>query len=304
MKFGVMLPYGLPGGSGWADPRFARAAVQRAEQLGFESVWAGEHVAFRADYAPNYPYSPDGKTPLPLQTCYTDPLVQLGWAAAFTETIKLGTGVVVLPQRQPLHLAKEAATIDLLSGGRLIMAVGLGWQREEYEALGMPFEGRARRMDESIAALRALWAEDAATSKGEHIRFEQMLSYPKPLRNDIPLLIGGHSMAAARRAGALGDGLFALVSQPSEVAPLRAAMRDAAAAAGRDPSTMEITVGRAPDEAGVKPADVLDTVKEYEAAGVDRIVLFRVFEQDTAEMNRFLDSFAEDIIQPCAADVR
>jgi probable F420-dependent oxidoreductase len=297
MKFGVMFPYGAAGRLGWASPAFTRAAAVRAEEVGFESVWAGEHVAFAADYEPRYPYSADGKTPLPLDTAYTDPFVQLAWVAAVTLTIRLGTAVVVLPERQPLIVAKEAATLDVLSGGRLILGVGLGWQKEEYDALGMSFERRGARADEYIGAMRALWTEHEASFHGRFARFDRLLTFPKPVRDGhLPIIVGGHSPAAARRAGRLGDGLFALVAEPSHVKPLRDEMIAAAEAAGRDPARLEMTVGHPPDEPGVRSADVLETVERYAAAGVDRIVLFRVFEETVDEMLRFLDTFAHNVI--------
>jgi probable F420-dependent oxidoreductase len=297
MKFGLTLPYGPPEHPGAGDPEFTLRVVQRAEQLGFESVWGGEHVVKAADYAPLFPYAEDGRENQPMDAAYPDPLVWLSWLAGQTSTINLGTSVIVLPQRQPAILAKQVATLDRFCGGRLILGVGIGWQKEESEACGFPFTDRGRRTDEFIGAMRALWTEREATFHGDWIDFDRLYCHPKPARpGGPPIIIGGHSPAAARRAGRLGEGMFALVGDPAGAASIRAEMDAAASEAGRDPAELELTVGRPPDVRAVQPSEVLDEVLAYRDAGADRLILFRLFDTDADELIRELESFAANVI--------
>jgi probable F420-dependent oxidoreductase len=297
VKFGLTLPYGPPSAPGAGDPEFTVAVVRRAEELGFESVWGGEHVVKAADYAPLFPYAEDGRENQAMDAAYPDPLVWLSWLAGQTSTIRLGTSVIVLPQRQPAVLAKQVATLDRFCGGRLILGVGIGWQREESQACGFPFTDRGRRTDEFIAAMRALWTEREATFHGDWVSFDRVYSEPKPARpGGPPILVGGHSPAAARRAGRLGDGMFALVGDPDGAAAVRAEMDAAARAAGRDPAALELTVGRPPDVREVRPSEVLDEVKAYRDAGADRLILFRLFDSDADELIAELERFARDVM--------
>lgn len=297
MKFGLTLPYGPPSAPGAGDPEFTLAVVRRAEELGFESVWGGEHVVKAADYAPLFPYAEDGRENQAMDAAYPDPLVWLSWLAGQTSTIRLGTSVIVLPQRQPAVLAKQVATLDRFCGGRLILGVGIGWQKEESEACGFPFTDRGRRTDEFIAAMRALWTDREATFDGNWVHFDRVYCEPKPARpGGPPIIIGGHSEAAAIRAGWLGDGMFALVPGPDAAAELRGRMETAARDAGRDPSTLELTVGRPPDVREVRPSEVLDEVKAYRDAGADRLILFRLFDTDPKALVAELEAFADGVI--------
>jgi probable F420-dependent oxidoreductase len=166
VKFGVML--GMGDGAGLAHPDYATEAILLAERLGYESVWAGEHVVM-PDYTSRYPYAVDGRLPQSSTTDMPDPLIWLGYAAALTERIRLATGVIILHQRNPVVLAKQVATLDLLSRGRMMLGVGAGWMREEAEIIGAPFEQRGPRTDEFIGAMRALWQTDKATYEGAHV---------------------------------------------------------------------------------------------------------------------------------------
>jgi probable F420-dependent oxidoreductase len=163
--------------------------------------------------------------------------------AAVTTTLRLATGILILPQRSPAVLAKECATIDVLSGGRLTLGVGIGWLREEFEAIGVPFEERISRTEESIQALRALWSNDE-TFEGRHYRFREARSFPKPVQpGGIPIVVGGHAMGAARRAGRLADGFF---PARGDFPALFAECRRAAEEVGRDPNAIELTAGGQP----------------------------------------------------------
>ncbi len=238
MKFGLMAPYGrapLEGGA------YTKAFAQLAEEMGFESIWAVDHVVMCPDYASRYPYDPSGRSPFDPDVIQPDPLQWLGWAAAHTEHIKLGTGILILPQRNPLVLAKSVASLDALSGGRVLLGVGVGWVREESEALGYDFGTRGARCDEYIESMRALWREPVASYAGEHVSFSRVVSRPRPPGGAVPIHIGGHSRAAARRAGRLGDGFYPLGVQGDALRELLGVMAETARAHGRDAAEIEIT---------------------------------------------------------------
>lgn len=241
MKFGVMF---ANAGNG-AQPAFAAELVHLIEELGFESLWTVEHVVLPASFGSQYPYSPDGKIPGGEEAVIPDPLIWLSYVAALTKRIKLATGIVILPQRNPLILAKEVASLDLLSSGRMILGVGVGWLREEFDAIGVPWEARGARTDEYIEALREVWASDSPTFKGRFVEFTNAKSRPKPFNgHSVPIHIGGHTDAAAARAGRLGDGFF---PGKGDIVHQLEVMRAAAADAGRDPSLIEVTRGGKPD---------------------------------------------------------
>ncbi len=243
-------------------PEGADAVAGAAERCGLESVWTIEHVVLPAGFRSPYPYSRSGRMPGGEDAPMVDPLIWLTWVAARTESVRLATGVVILPQRNPLVLAKQVATLDVLSRGRTILGVGVGWLREEFAALGVPFEGRGRRADEYIGALRALWTEAEPTYRGETVAFERAKCYPKPPQGSVPVVIGGHTPAAARRAGRLGDGFFP--ARPDRLPELLPVLRGAAAGAGRDPDAVEITTGGPPTGA---------YVRMLEDQGVTRLLL-------------------------------
>src|SRR5689334_20693406 len=205
MKFGLMFANAGPLGG----PDMTVAVAQLCEELGFESLWTVEHVVVPSGYESEYPYSPDGRMPGGESVPIPDPLVWLAFVAGVTTRIRLATGILILPQRNPLVLAKELATLDLLSRGRMELGVGVGWLREEFDALGVPFERRGARTDEYVDVLRRVWREPETSYDGEFTRFAPVKSFPKPARpNGVPVHIGGHTDASARRAGRLGDGYF------------------------------------------------------------------------------------------------
>jgi len=231
----------------YVDAREAVALAQAAEAAGFESLWTVEHTIVPAGYASPYPYDPSGKMaggrsdiPLP------DPLVWMAYVAAATSRIRLATGILILPQHNPVHIAKQVATLDHLSGGRVLLGIGTGWLAEEFAALGVPFAERGARTDEYIAALRELWSAEAPTFKGRFVAFERAYCRPQPAAKRVPIIVGGHSKAAARRAGRLGDGFFPARGAPAE---LIAVARKAAEAAGRDPDKLAVTASL-PDDLG------------------------------------------------------
>lgn len=225
------------------DPDWIAELVAMLDEEEVESLWGVEHVLVAEDYQPNYPYSADGRMPTNELTSMPDPLAWLTFAAAHSRRLRVATGVLILPQYSPVQLAKRLATIDQLTRGRISLGVGLGWQVEEYAALNVPFAQRGRRMDENIRAMRALWTQSPASFEGEFLRFDRVhcdVSVVQP--GGVPILIGGSTAAAARRAGRLGDGFYPYVISPEELAERWRDVEAAAREAGRDPGAIELTV--------------------------------------------------------------
>ncbi len=250
MKFGVMYANAGP----FAFPEMLTHLAQTAERVGVESIWTVEHVAIPVGYQSTYPYDPSGKIPAPDQMPIPDPFVALAYAAAVTKTLRLATGIVILPQRHPLYVAKEVATLDVLSHGRVIFGIGVGWLEEEFQALGVPFDERAARTAEAVRAIRSLWKDEAEPFHGKFYRWEKLESHPKPVQKPgVPIVVGGHTELAARRAARYGDGFFPGVAEEEKLVWLLGGMRDECQKLGRDPATIEVTSGRAiPDADGVK----------------------------------------------------
>ena len=185
------------------------AVAATAETCGFATLWSGEHVVMVDRSSSRYPYSADGQIAVPPTADWNDPIVGLSFAAAASSTIGIATGVLLLPEHNPVLIAKQAATLDALCGGRLVLGIGIGWSREEFDALGVPFARRAARTAEYAAALRTLWREDVASFDGEFVRFDSIRVNPKPVRDRrIPIVLGGNSDSALRRVAAWGDGWY------------------------------------------------------------------------------------------------
>jgi probable F420-dependent oxidoreductase len=241
------------------------AVAAAAEAAGFATLWAGEHVVMVDDPRSRYPYADDGRIAVPADADWLDPLVALSFAAAATRTIALATGVLLLPEHNPVLVAKQAASLDVLSGGRLTLGVGVGWSREEFDALGVPFERRGARTAEYVAAMRTLWRDDVASFAGELVSFDAIRVNPKPVRDRrIPVVLGGNSDAALRRAAAWGDGWYGFNLDGIDAVRDRVGMlRALCAEAGRAPAELRVAV------ALTGPADRA----ELEAAGVDELVL-------------------------------
>ena len=283
MKFGIIFANAGPLG----EPALATGLAQIAEEHGFESLWTVEHTVVPSGYESEYPYDDSGKMPGGDEVSITDPLIWMTWVAAVTSRLRVATGILILPQRNPLTLAKELATLDVLSDGRVELGVGVGWLREEFDALGVPFERRGARTDEYVAALRALWSDGPTSFDGEFTSFRECNSYPKPVQSEgIPIVVGGHTEVAARRAGRIGDGFFPGRFRPDDLEPLLATMHASATEAGRDPDAIEVTAGGAFD---------IDGVKRFADLGVDRIVIPPLgFDLET--LARALGDFSENVI--------
>jgi len=255
----------------FSDPQSAIELAQAAERVGFDSLWTVEHVILPTKYEPLYPETPDGKFPFDVTESIADPLVWMAFVAASTERIKLGTAILIVPQRNPLLMAKEAATLDRLSGGRLVLGVGAGWLREEFDALGVDFDSRGARLTESIEAMRALWAGGPASFSGTFTSFDSVISHPRPVQPTIPVHVGGFTVPAAVRAGRMGEGFFpGGYDERERLAMLVQRARQEAEDAGRDPDELEITA-RWTKKAG--DLDDLDMLRRLEDIGVHRVVV-------------------------------
>jgi probable F420-dependent oxidoreductase len=275
-------------GIGAGAERLVIGAVSvAAERHGFATLWAGEHVVMVDRSASRYPYSDDGQIAVPAEANWIDPMIGLGFAAAATSTIDIATGVLLLPEHNPVHLAKQAATLDTLSGGRFTLGIGIGWSREEFEALGVPFERRGARTAEYVAAMRTLWRDDVASFDGEFVAFDSVRVNPKPVRNRaIPIVLGGNSDAALRRAAAWGDGWYGfnvddVISAAERIATLRTLCRRA----GRDPLDLRLAVAlRDPQHSDV--AALADL-------GVDELVLVAAPPDDPEHADAWVAELAE-----------
>jgi probable F420-dependent oxidoreductase len=285
MKFGLAFSNIEPFAGAAAATRLAGAA----EEAGFESVWTVDHVVIPAEYRSVYPYDPSGRIG-PDDTNFPDPLIWLAYVAAATSTLRLGTAILILPERNPVVLAKELATLDYLSGGRVVLGVGVGWLKEEYEALGVPWERRGRRGEESIGAMRALWSQDRASYTGDTTGFTDCYLRPQPVNGTIPIHIGGHSDIAARRAGRIGDGFFPFGVTRSEAPALLDVVRQSAREAGRDPASLEVTM----DSFVTSGEEALTDVKSLEALGASRVLIpAGMFGSDPAPA---LQRYADEVI--------
>lgn len=228
------------------------AVAAAAEACGFATLWAGEHVVMVDESTSSYPYSDDGTIAVPSEADWLDPLLCLSFAAAATSTIGIATGVLLLPEHNPVHVAKQAASLDRLSGGRLTLGVGVGWSKEEFEALGVPFSRRGARTAEYVAAMRTLWRDDVASFDGEFTRFDRIRVNPKPLRNRrIPIVVGGNSDAALRRVAAWADGWYGFYLDDVGVVAERVNfLREECREIGREPDDLRLAVALREPQAG------------------------------------------------------
>ena len=285
MKFGLMFVNSGP----FSNPDTFDTLVRTADEVGFESLWTVEHVVVPVGYQSEYPYSPTGKMPGDETAPIPDPILPLAYAAAVTKQIRLGTGIMILPQRHPAYVAKEFATLDVLSRGRALAGIGIGWLREEFEALDVPFGERVGRTEEAVQAIRSLWADGAQPFEGKYYRWPAVESNPKPVQKPgVPIIVGGHVEGAARRAARIGDGFFPAKGDLKTLVPLLDALRDECGKTGRDPNEIEISTG-----AGIPD---VDTVKRYEDVGVSRLVMPPpAFDSDGLAAT--LPKYAEEVIQ-------
>jgi probable F420-dependent oxidoreductase len=313
----VEFGFSLPGRGPLASPEQILRLATRAEALRYTSVFVTDHVVLPASMARSvYPYAATGRLPGGADQDYLDPLALLGWLAHATRTIKLGTSVLVVPYRNPLVTAKILATIDRLSNGRLLLGMGVGWLREEFEALAAPpFEERGQVTDEYIALMRTTWTTDPVSFEGRYYRVKDVHALPKPAQTrGIPIWIGGHTDAAVRRAATVGDGWHPLALRPpglllpDEFATKVALFRSTAERAGRNPDTLTLSlrVGMAVRSSRDKApggdrslfqgtaAEVLEDINRYVALGVSHFVFDPVV-PDLKLVLASMDRFANEV---------
>ena len=261
-----------------------------AESVGFESVWGGEHVVLPDTFDSKYPYTADGKIPAEPDTPIPDPLIWLAFAAAAAPTLRLGTCILIVPQRNPLVLAKELATLDQLSGGRVELGLGVGWLKEEFDALGVAWERRGARNDEYVAAMRALWAGPHAEFHGDFVDFAPATCSPRPVNGSIPVIVGGDTDRAIQRAVRIADGYFPGEGDHERLGKLLGRLRAAAEQAGRDPGSIAVNA-----MFGVQMGDPVAGVEQMAALGVDRIMIPAFFFSGPGGVDR-LQEFGERLI--------
>lgn len=242
------------------------ALARKAEDVGLESVWTFEHAIVPNDYSSKYPYSADGKMGVTPETNFVDPLIALAAVAQVTERLRLGTGVNILPQTNPLLLAKQAASLDFVSGGRLMLGLGIGWLREEFDAMGTPFERRGARFDDYVAAMRKVWSGGTVEHESEHLHWTGFKSHPVPVQKPFPVVIGGSKGKAFERVARYGEGWFAPTVSAEQLQPMLELLEKACNVEGRDPASVEIS-------AMWIPAMGLDGLKRYEDLGVARLII-------------------------------
>jgi probable F420-dependent oxidoreductase len=239
---------------------------------------------------PRYPYSPDGRIAVPADADWLDPLIALSFAAAATSTIRLATGVLLVPEHNPVTLAKSVASLDRLSHGRLTLGIGVGWSEEEFAALGIPFARRGARTDEYLLAMRALWREDPASFAGEYVNFADIRVNPKPVRDGrIPIIAGGNSDAALRRAAQTADGWYGFnLTNAARASERITRLRTLCETAGRDPSELEIAIALDHDPS---PQDQRDLAQ----LGVNELVLVAAPPAEPAHADQWVNALRQSL---------
>jgi probable F420-dependent oxidoreductase len=267
-------------------PDVVAGVARAAEAAGLESLWGGEHVVLPDPQAPPSPMAPQDRI--------LDPLIALTYCAAVTTRVRLGTGIIILPQRNPLVLAKELASLDTLSNGRLIVGIGVGYLEPEFRALGAPFEHRGAVTDEYLAAMRAIWSQAKPAYQGRFVSFAGVQAHPQPVqRPHPPIVVGGRTAAAFRRAVQQGHGWYGFALDPEGAAQALAGLRRAAEQYARPahlgPLEISITPGRG---AGVD----LATAEKFAGLGVHRLILMPSPKLDGAGLERYVDDVGTRLV--------
>ncbi len=288
MRIGLFPPLANP----FATPEYLRVLGPAAEERGFDSLWTAEHVVLFDEYASRYPYAEDGRIPAGGESGILDPFAALAFLASVTRRIRLATGICLVPQRNPLYTAKEAATIDYLSNGRMVLGVGVGWLAEEFQALGVPFERRGARCREYLEVIRRLWCDPVSEYEGEFYTLPACRQYPKPVQKPhIPIHFGGESDAALQRVADLGQGWYGFNLEPEQTAVHVAKLESLLAERGRRREEIEISISPY-----MRSIDT-DALKRYRDAGVDQVILVLVAGGPDAMVAR-LDELAENFVEP------
>ena len=281
MKVGI-----IPINIGVQSPAQIVQTAQLIESLGYESAWTFEHVIVPVSYDSKYPYNKSGNMGAAPETNFVDPLIALSAIAAATTTLRLATGVNILSQVNPIYMAKQAASLDFISNGRFMLGVGIGWLREEFDALGVPFERRGARFDDYVAGMRKIWSGDVVEHESDFISWKGFKSYPLPIQNPFPVVMGGVKGKIFERTAQLGNGWFAPSGDPTELKGHIQSLKKECDAIDRDLSEIEITCMWP----GIGGKEFLG---ELEAVGVSRVVMPMMGEGDPVERLR---KVAEEVI--------
>ena len=304
MRFGFSLPTVMDGGA-------LRGFAQTAEALGFESIWAYDHIVMPTAPTTQYPYSSDGSFPRAGSEPFLETMTVLGYVAACTERVRIGSTVLIVPYRNPVVQAKMLASLDVLSAGRVVCGVGVGWLEKEFEALKVPYSERGPMTDEYLAIFKNLWTESAPEFHGRYYSYAGIQFYPKPLQKHIPIWVGGHSKRAVRRAVKYGDAWHLTRQTPEYAAGLLPYLDEQAAAAGRDPSGITISLKRAlhfTDLGIVRGAgvgttgavvgsaqDVAEDARRCRELGI-RQLTYDFLTEDMDQCIRILEHFADKVV--------
>ena len=288
MRIGLFAPLGNP----FATPEYLRALGPAAEERGFHSLWVAEHVVLFDEYASKYPYAADGRIPAGGESGILEPFTALAFLAATTESIRLGTGICLVPQRNPVYTAKEVASIDWLSGGRFDFGVGVGWLEEEFRACNTPFERRGARCRSYLRAMQRLWVDPISEWKDEFYEIPACRAYPKPVQTPHPPIhFGGESEAALARVAELGQGWYGFNLRPEQMASHLARLDAQLARRGRRRSEIQISVSP------YFQAVDFDAIRRYRDAGVDQVIVLALGGTPDALRAR-LDELAKTLVEP------
>jgi probable F420-dependent oxidoreductase len=291
MKFGIFAPLANP----FATGDYLQALGSAAEERGFDSIWVAEHVVLFDEYASQYPYANDGRIPVRPESGILDPFAALAYLAAVTNTIRLGTGICLMPQRNPVYTAKEVATVDWLSGGRFDLGIGVGWLAEEFGVLGVPFERRGSRCRAYIDVMKTLWADPVSQYSGEFYELAPTRQYPKPVQQPHPPIhFGGESDAALRRVADVGQGWYGFGLEPEQVKERTVRLERMLERRGRRREEIEISI--CPYLTAATP----QLLEGYLEAGVDRVILLAAAAGPEAIVS-VLDDLANDVIAKTSA---
>jgi probable F420-dependent oxidoreductase len=285
VKIGVQTAF-----SGATPPELIAEFGAIVEERGFHSVWVPEHVIFFRDYASRYPYSENGRIPGDPDGVM-EPLTALTFVAAHTERLRLGTGILLVPQRNPIYTARQVSDLDYLSNGRFDFGIGVGWLEEEFEALGVPFERRGARTREYLCVMKSLWCDEVSSFEGEFYSLPPCLQNPKPVQKPHPpLIFGGESNAALRRVAEIGQGWFGFNLTPAGLAEHLPTLDEHLARAGRARADVQVHVAPPPG----RLAD--GALEEFAALGVDQLIL-QLFARDADKLRKRADALARQTLR-------
>lgn len=283
MKIGLFLGAFYPN----VSPSFLAKTAREAEARGFHSVWVGEHVVLFDQYAKEYPYAESGEFPVSGEAGMAEPFTTLAWLAGQTTTIRLGTGVILVPQRNPLYTAKEVANVDWVSDGRFDFGIGVGWQREEFEALDVPWEHRGARCDEYIELMRRLWIDSESSHQGRFWTLAASRAFPKPVQSPHPPIhVGGESDLALRRVVRLGAEWLPFNVSPESLVERRARLAQLLEGTGRDVADVHITAS--PNRDSARP----ELASAFDEAGADQLIVHLRRKVTVEDVEKTLDELA------------